>query len=511
VISVAGHVCETSPAANLIATLVHRYGRTEAHRIVDAFLDSTSNIDITALAADWSFWARPKQYQTGDFVSCLHLTGRGWGKTYGIARWINEEVEAGRVHFIGLAAQDEANSILLQVTGPSGLIATAPAWHRPHWEASSMQLVWPNGARAYVRTPEVPGKIRGFDYDLAWLSELQSWPAATRDEAMSNFRLATRLGAMRMIYDATPKRRHPLLRELLSECERDPARYRVVRGITHENAINLADGYIKELEKKYGGTLKGREELFGEMLEDSESALVRQEWIDKSRRSLPDTIARKIISIDPAITERKGSDNTGIIVAGLGSDGQVLILGDASGKMAPSVWAEKTVAIYVRERCDCAIVERNKGGDMLRTVLKAFCSNRGLEVVLVGESEKPRYAPGVLHVKEVFARGAKEDRAQPAATAYERGRVSHIKGVDLTSLEDTLTTWEPSPSARSPGDLDALAHAVNELLDLTSTEPDPRKGFEGLKAMSEALKSRTPVTAGIADLLYRARGDGGKI
>ncbi len=492
------------------AALVDAFGRDGAHEVIDEVFDALPNVDGAALAHDWSLWARPKQNPVGDWTSWGYLTGRGFGKTLGISKFINAEVEAGRVRLIGLAAQDEANTIALMVLGPSGLIATAPPWFKPQWEATAMQLVWPNGARAIVRTPEVPGKIRGFDYDLTWLGEIQSWPAATRDEAMSNFRLATRIGRGQTIWDATPKRRHPILRELLAEAEREPERHAAVRGTTHENAINLTDGYIEELERKYGGTLKGREELLGEMLDDSETSIVRQAWIDKSRRVRPEKFKRKIVSVDPAITERRGSDTTGIILAGLGIDDQALILGDFSGKMAPSMWAQITVDLYIKEQCDCAVVETNKGGDMLRTVLNAFCSDRGLSIVLLGKDETPRHVPGVLYVKEVYAKGSKEDRAQPAATAYERGRISHVKGADLSSLEDTLTTWEPSPSAKSPGDLDALAHAVIELLALASTKADPKIGFQGFaKAEAAVHKPSKAPARSIAALL--GGGTGGRI
>ena len=93
--------------------------------------------------------------------------------------------------------------------GPSGLLATAPPWSKPVWEATAKQLVWPSGARAYVLTPEAPGNIRGVDYHLSWLSEIQSWPAATREEAFSNFMLTTRLGVgstLSLIHISEPTR-----------------------------------------------------------------------------------------------------------------------------------------------------------------------------------------------------------------------------------------------------------------------------------------------------------------
>lgn len=415
---------------------------------------------------------------------------------------------------IGLAAQDEDSSIAIQVTGPSGLIACAPPWNRPQWEASALQLVWPNGARAYVRTPEVPGKIRGLEYQLSWISELQSWPKSTMQEAFDNFFLSTRLGYGRIVWDATPKKRHPLLKDLLAQHEAAARTHVIVRGTTHENASNLGPGYVDGMVLKFGGTQRGREELLGEMLADSELALVKQSWIDGARRTSLARYARRVVSIDPAITARQGSDTTGIVEVALGSDGQAYILADKSGRHEPQSWAGIVLDLYVDGDCDLVLAETNKGGSLVVQNLRAVAKERGLEVIVVGKEERPTRIRGKVFVKEVYARGSKEDRAEPVATAYERRRVSHAVGADLTSLEDTLTTWEPPAenSARkdSPGDLDALVHAVVELLDLSNNTPDPKQGFVGIAAVAAKLAGPGTDPAALAHTISTAligRGD----
>jgi phage terminase large subunit-like protein len=409
------------------------------------------------------------------------LTGRGLGKTTCLSYYINGLVEAGRARLIGLCAQDEQSSIDIQINGPNGLIATAPPNFKPAFEASALQLVWPNGARAYVRTPEVPGKIRGLDYHLFWASELQSWPIAHREEAWSNVELSTRLGEARILWDATPKRRHPLLKARIAEAAANPARHFIVRGTTHENRANLAENYVTDLEKKFKGTTKGREELLGEMLEDSELSLFKQTVIDKHRRAMPARFARKVVSLDPAVTNKKGSDTTGVVEVGLGFDGIAYPLKDASHKHDADRWVGIALDWYVVDECDLVIAETNKGGSLVATTLRALAKEKGLEVVVIGKDDPPpTFMPGKVFVREVYARGAKEDRAEPVATAYERGRVSHPHGADLASLEDTLTTWEPAPNVDSPGDLDALVHAVVELLELSKNEPDLKQGFVGI-------------------------------
>lgn len=494
-----------SPAARIAQRLVEIHG-ARAQTVVDWFLSTCTNVELAACENDWGFWARPKQLPPpSPWQSWGFLTGRGFGKTIAISKYINGEVEAGRAPLILLMAQDEQSAIDIQIKGPSGLIATAPHWFRPEWLASEMVLVWPNGSRAYVRTPEVPGKIRGLEYHLAWLSEVQSWPVASREEAYMNALLSTRLGRAQIVWDATPKKRHPILKKLLKAAE-DP-RHVVVRGATHENPF-LAKGYTEKLEAELGGTQRGREELLGEMLSDSDSALIRDEWINAARRNMPERLARRVIGIDPAVTNRAGNDRTGIVEAGLGLDDQVYVLGDHSGRHAADVWASIVLDAYVTKGCDCVVVETNKGGDLVTQNLRAAAAARGLSVVVLGKDERPRHVPGTVYVREVHARGSKEDRAQPLATAYERGKISHVNGANLAELEDTITTWEPVPGQRSPDALDALVHSVTELLGLSSNKGNPGAGFKGLAEANKAIAAPRTQSKSISKLFTPGNGGG---
>lgn len=500
-------ILDPSPEALLCQALVGALGRDGAHKAIDALVSRFSNVELAAFAAHSPFWLRPKQKAPpSSWRSWGLLQARGTGKTKCVAMHINDEVWAGRAMRIGLAAQNETKTISVQV---GTLIETAPPWCRPEWIASSLRLVWPNGAVALAFTPEVPGAIRSENLHIAWLSELQSWPIATREEAYSNFLFATRVGYARTIWDATPKRAHPILKRLLARAEAEPDRHVVVRGTIYENP-HLASGVVADMEREYGGTQKGREELLGEMLEESDAALFKQAWIEVSRRQMPDRLVRRAIGIDPAVTTRGGSDKTGIVEAGLGVDGHAYILGDYSGKHAATAWADIVLDRYVRGGCDLIIAEMNKGHDLVTQNLRARAGSKGLSVVLVGKDERaPAPVAGTVYVKEVFARGAKDDRAQPIATAYERGRVSHVLKADLSELEDTMTTWEPgAPGQRSPDALDALVHVVKDLLGLSDNAPDLSVGFRGIEAVSRALA--TPSTArNIATIL--GGGSGGRI
>jgi phage terminase large subunit-like protein len=481
-----------------------------AHQALDVILEKLSFEELVALAFDWeNTWARPTQLAPKTWRSLGFLCGRGYGKTRSCAEIVNAKV---RVASVGLAAQTEDKSIEIHIEGPTGIIHTAPPWFRPKWEASKKELVWPNGARAYVRTPEKPGTIRSGEHELSWLSELQSWPKATSTEAILNFEFATRAGDAQILWDATTKRGNLILKALRAASLAEPTKHVIVRGRMRDNLENLGAGVVEDLERKYKGTRSGREELDGEDLDDAENTIAEQEWIDGNRRPMPPSFVRRGLGIDPAVTSRTGSDRTGIVAAGLEADGHALVLRDLSGKYAPHVWATLVLDYYVDNRCDIIVVETNKGGDLLTSNLRAAAAARKpkVTVVVLGEDEKPQHVAGVVYVREVHSRGEKADRARPLATAYEAKRVSHVIGEDFTSLEETLTTWEPTPGARSPDDLDALTHIVGELLGLTDDTPDPAAGFAGLSQLAAALRSgvggQGSDPSSLAALLRRGRG-----
>jgi phage terminase large subunit-like protein len=217
------------------------------------------------------------------------------------------------------------------------------------------------------------------------------------------------------------------------------------------------------------------------------------------------------MAIDPAVSTRRGTDRTGIMRVGLGVDRQVYICRDYSGKHRPEEWAKIVVDEWLAEpEIDCVVVERNKGGELVASVLRLYAASRGISVVVLGPDERPTRRPGVLYVKEVYARGKKADRAQPLATAYERGRVSHVIGENLAQFEETLTTWEPREGADSPDDLDAAVHAVCELLGLGNTETDGRAMVAGLSNVTRQLVAARPASAGnLAALLGGGRAGRG--
>src|SRR5690606_19271704 len=101
-----------------------------------------------------------------------------------------------------------------------------------------------------------------------------------------------------------------LLRRLMA----DPT-VAVTRLSTAANAGNLASGFIEALERRYGGTRLGRQELDGELIEDREDALWSRAMIEAGTAE-PCELRRIVVAVDPPASSRGTSDACGIVVAG---------------------------------------------------------------------------------------------------------------------------------------------------------------------------------------------------
>ena len=165
----------------------------------------------------------------------------------------------------------------------------------------------------------------------------------------------------RWIATTTP-RPLKLIRELL---DREGSDVVVTRGSTFENAANLAPPFLDAIRARYEGTRLGRQELNAELLEDTPGALWKREWLDAGRIHTVPNLKRIVVAIDPAVSSNEGSDETGIIVAGIADDEQGYVLEDVSGRYGPDEWARKAVAAYHRWSADRIIAEKNNGGDMI--------------------------------------------------------------------------------------------------------------------------------------------------
>ena len=86
-----------------------------------------------------------------------------------------------------------------------------------------------------------------------------------------------------------------------------------------------------------------------------------------------------------------------------------------------------------------------------------------------------------IPIKLVHASRGKFARAEPVSALYERGKVKHVKGLDL--LEDQMVQWEPLGSIGSPDRLDAMVWAITELALKGIAKPELSLGYSDAKGL----------------------------
>ena len=180
----------------------------------------------------------------------------------------------------------------------------------------------------------------------------------------------------------------------------------------------------------------------GKHIMDCVGALWDLDMIRKAKALVISTPKKRVIvAIDPAVTNNKNSDETGIIAATEYAAKFYSIDEDVSGVYSTDTWAQIAINMYHRIDADAIVVEVNQGGDLVENVLR-----------LKGFSGR------IINVR---ASKGKFARAEPISALYEQGKVHHKKG--LAKLESQYMTYVPRTAKCSPDRLDAAVWALTEL------------------------------------------------
>ncbi len=120
------------------------------------------------------FGLHDHQVPPPDWRTWLLLGGRGAGKTFTGAFWINHMAQGGPccIALVGPTLHDVRE---VMVEGPSGLKAVAERSKRPRWEGSRRRLRWETGAVAYAFSAEDPDSLRGPQFHHGWADEFCAW------------------------------------------------------------------------------------------------------------------------------------------------------------------------------------------------------------------------------------------------------------------------------------------------------------------------------------------------
>lgn len=341
-------------------------------------------------------------------------------------------------------------------------------------------VTFPNGAELWfggLDDKERVEKILGQEYSTMLFNEASQIPRASRDTAITRLaELAETIVAgpngdevtgilkPRAFYDCNPtNKNHWTYREFILKQDPetrqplpDPADYAYFKMNPEDNKQNLTEGYLKTL-----GNLNVRmRKRFrdGDFADATPNALFTDEDIDKWRvltGKLPE-MQRIVVGVDPSGADdvlNTDADAIGIVVGGLGIDGNAYLLDDCTVKAGPKVWSKIVASAFDRHEADVVVAEVNYGGAMVKhTVLTA----------------RPR-----TPIKMLSATRGKHIRADPFSALYADGKIRHV-GV-WQDLEDELTAFSTAgyTGPNSPNRADAWIWVLTELFPGLLRKPAP--------------------------------------
>ena len=335
--------------------------------------------------------------------------------------------------------------------------------------------IWFGGLDDKERTE----KILGMEFATIYLNECSQIPYGSVETALT--RLAQKADQIidgkssqlknKAYYDCNPpskahwayrifkEQRHPDTKEPLVR----PTDYASMQINPGDNVENLRDGYLESLQAL---SARGRKRfLDGEFADATPNQLFAEEDIDRWRVSdgiTPDFV-RVVVAVDPSgagDSDNADNDAIGIVVAGLGTDGNAYLIEDLTVKAGPATWGRVATDAYDRHQADAIIGETNYGGAMVQHVIK---------------TANPR-----ANYRQVTASRGKAVRAEPIAALYETGKVRHVGR--FNDLEDELAAFSTSGymGESSPNRADAAIWAISSL-------------FPGIVKPAVEKKDKTPM------------------
>jgi phage terminase large subunit-like protein len=344
------------------------------------------------------------------------------------------------------ATVDEARRVMVE--GASGILACSREGEIDEWSRSRGELVFASGARATLFSGANPEALRGPQHHIAWCDELAKWRHP--QEAWDMLQLGLRCGERpRALVTTTPRGGCAALAGILA------GQGTVVTGGATRANPHLPEAFLAAVEAAYGGTRLGRQEIEGEFVAEVAGSLWPAALLERCRGAAParDRLRRVVVGVDPPAS---AEGTCGIVVCGLDGEGTGWVLADHSaGGLSPEGWARKVAAAAGAHAADRIVVEKNQGGDMVGSVLRA--------------------AGIVLAVTPVTATQGKGARAEPVAGLFESGK-TRLAG-RFPELEAELGGLVPAGYAGpggSPDRADAMVWALWALMLAPRAEPRVR-------------------------------------
>jgi phage terminase large subunit-like protein len=222
-------------------------------------------------ASDWFVW--------------MLMAGRGFGKTRSGAEWLSDQACSHEGRAYGVIGRTTEQTREVCIEGESGLLATLGLTVvSKEYNRTTGEIKVPSGSTIYTYTAENPESLRGPNLAGVWCDELAAWhyEETWTHGLIPAVRISTGGERPRVVVTTTP-RKTKLMRELLARESTV-----ITRGSTFDNQRNLSAAALLEMERTYHGTRLGKQELYGELLEDVPGALWTPEMIERTRGVLVD-------------------------------------------------------------------------------------------------------------------------------------------------------------------------------------------------------------------------------
>lgn len=338
----------------------------------------------------------------------------------------------------------------------------------------------PNGSQIVfggVDDKERTEKLLGLEFATVYFNECSQIPVSSVDMVLT--RLAQKAESviqgrqpqplkLRAYYDCNPpSKAHWTYRRFVQRVDLDtkrslpnPEDYATFSINPVDNAQNLSPEYLAQLEA-LPARMRARF-LEGKFADATPNALFPEEVIDRWRvldGAVPD-LTRVVVAIDPSgAGDETSADNDaiGVVVAGLGVDGNAYVLEDCTVKAGPATWGRVATSAFDRHQADCVVAEVNYGGAMVQQTINVA---------------RPR-----TPFKAVTASRGKHVRAEPFSALYEAGKVRHV-GM-FAELEEELTAFSTSgyTGGSSPNRADALIWALAALFPALTAPAKKEQSF----------------------------------
>jgi phage terminase large subunit-like protein len=270
---------------------------------------------------------------------CLVASGRGWGKSRTASEWLVQrclDFPADRSGFptewlVIAAKRDDA--LKINMDGASGIrrvLARREIPFQVKLSPSPMIVLSDSGVRIHFQGADKPDVGRGFNAAGATLDEVCKWPyptASWEEGIQLSLRADLPNDHPRVLVTTTPKP-IPLLREWVEDSYTGSVI--IIKGSIFDNSANLATHALRKLEKKYHGTRLGRQELYGELLDDIDGALFSFSHIENNRVQTTDGVVftHTTVGVDPTLTDE--GDLMGVVVVGRSADNHMYVIADES-------------------------------------------------------------------------------------------------------------------------------------------------------------------------------------